>query len=75
MKILDLLAKLGILRYGAKSAVYTNAKERPIEFMLDDVYNAERDLTGGKSTAKFCTHCGAALQAGEKFCTGCGKAV
>lgn len=75
MKILDLLAKLGILRYGTKSAIYTNAKERPIEFMMDDVYDAERDLTGGKPAAKFCTQCGAALQAGAKFCTDCGKAV
>jgi hypothetical protein len=45
MKILDLLAKLGILRYGAKAAVYRSGRGRPLEFMQDDVLNAERDVT------------------------------
>jgi len=45
MKFLDLLAKLGILRFGAKAATYSSAKDRPAEFMMDDVYDAERDLT------------------------------
>ncbi len=45
MKFLDLLAKLGILRYGAKAAVYRSGRDRPVEFMQDDVFNAERDLT------------------------------
>lgn len=44
MKLLDLPAKLGILRFGAKAATYTSAKDRPAEFMMDDVYDAERDL-------------------------------
>ncbi len=44
MKFLDLLAKLGILRFGAKSAVYKSGAERPAEFMMDGVYNADRDL-------------------------------
>jgi hypothetical protein len=48
MKLLDLLAKLGILRFGAKSGTYTSAKDRPVEFMMDDVYDAERDLTTAK---------------------------
>ena len=45
MKLLDILAKLGILRFGAKAAVYKSGRDRPIEFMSDDVFNAERDLT------------------------------
>lgn len=48
MKFLDLLAKLGILRVGAKKATYTSARDRPAEFMMDDVYNAERDLVAKK---------------------------
>jgi hypothetical protein len=45
MKFLDLLAKLGILRYGGKAAVYRSARDRPAEFMQPGVFNAERDLT------------------------------
>ena len=44
MTLLDWLAKLGILRFGTKAAVYKSAKDRPAEFMMDGVYNAERDL-------------------------------
>ncbi len=53
MGILNALSKAGILRYGAKAGTYKNAAERPTEFMMDDVYNAERDLVaGGKPKAK-----------------------
>ena len=45
MKVLDLLAKLGILRFGAKSGTYRSGTDRPAEFMMDDMCNAERDLT------------------------------
>ncbi len=45
MKLLDLLAKLGILRYGTKAAVYRSGRDRPIEFMDHGVANADRDLT------------------------------
>ena len=44
MKFLDLLAKLGILRYGTKKATWKSGKDLPAEFLMDDVYNAERDL-------------------------------
>jgi hypothetical protein len=44
MKLLDMLAKLGILRFGAKAAVYKSGAERPAEFTMDGVYNADRDL-------------------------------
>ena len=42
---LRLLAKLGILRYGAKSYVYTSGRDRPAESLMPGVFNAERDLT------------------------------
>jgi hypothetical protein len=47
MRLLDLLRKLGILRFGATAATYTSEADRPTEFMMDDVYNARKDLVGG----------------------------
>ena len=44
MKILDVLRKLGILRYGTKTATYTSMKDRPAEFFMDGVFNADKDL-------------------------------
>lgn len=38
------LRKLGIYRSGAISAVYHNANERPIEFQMDGVLDASKDL-------------------------------
>ena len=45
MKFLDLLRKLGIVRYGAKAGTYTSGTDRPTEFLMDDVFNADKDLT------------------------------
>jgi hypothetical protein len=50
MKLLDLLAKLGILRFGAKAGTYKSEKDRPTEFMMDDVYDAKRDLVTSEDT-------------------------
>ena len=44
MKLIDWLRKLGILRFGAEAGVYRNAKERPISFQMDDVFNSEKDV-------------------------------
>ncbi len=44
MSLLDLLRKLGILRYGATAGAYRNGAERPTELMMDDVYDANKDL-------------------------------
>jgi hypothetical protein len=44
MKLLDILARLGILRFGTKAAVYKSGTERPAELMMDGVFNADRDL-------------------------------
>ena len=51
-KLLRLLAKLGILRYGTKSYTYTSGRDRPAESLMDDVFNAERDLTTGEDVRK-----------------------
>ncbi len=51
MKLLDLLRKLGILRFGAEAAVYHNAKERPLSFQQDGVFDSEKDVIQfGKKT-------------------------
>jgi hypothetical protein len=44
MKIVDVLRKLGILRYGVKTGTYTGMKDRPAEFFMEGVFNAEKDL-------------------------------
>ncbi len=50
MSVLGLLKKLGIVRYGAKAAVYRNGAERPAEFLMDGVFDAEEaDLVINKS--------------------------
>jgi hypothetical protein len=49
VKILDVLRKLGILRMGGKAAVYRSTKDRPAEFMMDDAFDADKDLSGRKS--------------------------
>jgi hypothetical protein len=43
--LLRVLAKLGILRYGVKSATYTSGRDRPAELLMPNVFNADRDLT------------------------------
>ena len=44
MKLLDILRKLGILRFGAEGAVYTNATERPASLQMDGVFDSKKDL-------------------------------
>ena len=44
MKLLDLLRKLGIIRWGKTSATYTNAKDKPIELIDNGVFNEQKDL-------------------------------
>ena len=52
MKILDILRKLGILRYGTKTGTYTSAKDRPAEFSMEGVFNAEKDLVNPEDVKK-----------------------
>lgn len=86
MNFIDILRKLGILRFGTKKGIYTSAKDMPAEFLMDDVYNADKDLvtkqdvknvvaavTGNTSgQAGACSKCGAALKPGARFCGSCG---
>jgi len=44
MGFMDVLRKLGIFRCGAESAVYHNAKERPLSLQQDGVFNSEKDV-------------------------------
>lgn len=44
MKLLDILRKLGILRFGAEGVVYTNAAERPTSLQMDGVFDSKKDL-------------------------------
>ncbi|NQV28647.1 MAG: hypothetical protein HQ518_30210 [Rhodopirellula sp.] len=44
MKLLDLLRRLGILRFGAEAAVYRNAKERPMSIQMDNVFDSKKDV-------------------------------
>ena len=57
----------------------------PAEFLMNDVFNAERDLTttqdikdaarvitGDRITARFCSQCGKPGASDQKFCTACG---
>ncbi len=48
-KFIDILRKLGILRFGKTAAVYTNAKDRPIEFQMDGVYDSKKDLISNEN--------------------------
>lgn len=48
MSLMDWLRKLGIIRFGVTKAIYHSAKDRPAEFMMDGVMNAEKDLVGQK---------------------------
>ena len=41
------LRKLGVVRSGAVASTYKNAKDRPTELQMDDVYDAKKDLIGG----------------------------
>lgn len=52
MAFLDILRKLGILRFGTTAGTYTSAKDMPTEFLMADVYNAEKDLTTREDLAK-----------------------
>jgi len=52
MSFLDVLRKLGIVRYGAKAGTYTSGTDRPMEFMMDDVFNADKDLITKKDVTQ-----------------------
>ena len=50
--ILKRIAGSEILRYGAKSYTYTSGRDRPAESLMNDVFDAERDLTTKEDLAR-----------------------
>ncbi len=44
MFLVDLLRKLGILRFGVEKGTYRNAAERPTAIQMDDVFDSEKEL-------------------------------
>lgn len=44
MKVIDWLRKLGILRFGGEAAVYRSAKDRPLSFQMDGVFDSKKDV-------------------------------
>jgi hypothetical protein len=44
MKVLDVLRKLGILRFGAEAGTYTRATDRPASLQMDGVFDSRKDL-------------------------------
>jgi hypothetical protein len=44
MSLLDILRKLGIVRFGAEAGVYTNATDRPTSLQMDGVFDSKKDL-------------------------------
>jgi len=44
MSLIDWLRKLGIVRFGGEAGVYRNAKERPLSFQSDDVFDSKKDV-------------------------------
>lgn len=47
MSFVDILRKLGILRFGSKNYSYSSGKDMPITAIMDDVYDEKKDLVGG----------------------------
>ena len=47
----ETLSKIGVMRSGTKSSTYKSAKDMPTEFMMDGVYNADKDLVGNKKSS------------------------
>jgi len=57
MGIVELLRKLGILRFGTKKYKFTSGKDIPAEALLDDVYDEEKDLVSfGKKDKRKTSH-------------------
>ena len=44
MKVLDVLRKLGILRFGAEAGTYTKATDRPASLQFEEVFGSQKDL-------------------------------
>ena len=51
-RLVLIMRKLGILRYGTKSYKYTSGKDMQARALLDDVYDEEKDLVNKEDFIK-----------------------
>jgi len=86
MSFIDLLRKIGILRFGAKTGTYTSAKDMPAEFLMGGVFNANKELLSKQDVKNAvravagrdpgpdgaCPKCGDMLKPDARFCSSCG---
>lgn len=86
MSVIDILRKLGVIRFGIKKSIYTSAKDMPAEFLMAGVFNAEKELVASQDIKDAmvaiaesrpnrvgkCLECGAELKPDAGFCVGCG---
>jgi hypothetical protein len=70
---IDWLRRLGVLRWGARSGTYTSGADRPVEFMMDGVFDGRKDLVPAGTRRDACPRCGAPLRPGNSFCASCGS--
>lgn len=52
MKLIDILRKLGILRFGTVKGTYSSAKDMPDGLLMDGVYDSKKDLVFKKDLSK-----------------------
>lgn len=52
MAFLDFLRKIGIFRSGSVSATYKTGAERPTEMMMDNVFDAKKDLINKEGSSE-----------------------
>ena len=55
-KIIAVLRKLGILRYGKAKGTFTSAKDKSDELMFDRVYDAKKDQVHKEDVTKIARH-------------------
>lgn len=48
MKVLDVLRKLGILRFGAEAGTYKKATDRPASLQFEEVFDSQKDVVTRK---------------------------
>ena len=52
MNLIDILRKLGILRFGTCKGTYSSGKDMPDGMPMDDVYDSKKDLMFQKDLSK-----------------------
>ncbi len=44
MNLINLLRKIGVLRFGTQKYTFTSGRDMPAEALFDDVYDPDKDL-------------------------------